>query len=64
MYRTIQVASCVSVQGEFVEVLADGRVAIRDGDKVYRGLPITPRVGPRVMRASLIAAAKLAERPR
>lgn len=43
MYRTIQVSSCVLIQGEFVEVLADGRVVIRDGKTEYRGRPIAKR---------------------
>lgn len=40
MYQTIQLSSCVSVQGEFVELLANGEVVIRDGASVYRGQPI------------------------
>lgn len=43
MYRTIQVSSCVLIQGEFVEVLADGRVVIRDGKTEYRGRSISTR---------------------
>jgi hypothetical protein len=42
MYQTIQVSSCVSVQGEIVERLPDGRVVVRDGLNVYRGLPVAP----------------------
>ena len=41
MYRTIQVSSCVLIQGEFVEALADGRVVIRDGKTEYRGRSIS-----------------------
>lgn len=44
MYQTIQVSSRVSVQGEIVEKLPDGRVVIRDGLNLYRGLPIAPFV--------------------
>lgn len=40
MYQTIQLSSCVSVQGEFVELLESGEVVIRDGNSVYRGHPI------------------------
>jgi hypothetical protein len=43
MYQTIQVSSCVSVQGEVVEALGDGRVVIRDGQTEYRGRPIQRR---------------------
>ncbi len=40
MYQTIQVSSCVSVQGELVEMLGDGQVVIRVGKCEYRGRPI------------------------
>lgn len=40
MYQTIQMSSCVSVHGEFVEALKNGDVIVRDGDTVYRGRPI------------------------
>ena len=40
MYQTIRVSSCVSIQGEFVESLANGDVLVRDGRKLYRGQPI------------------------
>jgi len=40
MYQTIQLSSCVLVQGEFVARLSDGKVVIRDGSTEYRGLPI------------------------
>ncbi len=43
MYRTIQLSSCVLVQGEFVEVLADGQIVVRDGMTMYRGQPIAKR---------------------
>lgn len=43
MYRTIQVSSCISVQGEFVEVLLDGTILVRDGETLYRGRPIELR---------------------
>ena len=41
MLRTITVGSCVSIQGQVVETLADGRVVIRVGDQTYTGRPIT-----------------------
>lgn len=43
MYRTIQLSSCISVQGEFVEVLFDGSILIRDGETLYRGRPVELR---------------------
>lgn len=41
MLRTISVGSCVSVQGTFVRLLPDGRIAVKVGDIVYEGRPIT-----------------------
>jgi hypothetical protein len=43
MYQTIQLSSCVLVQGEFVASLADGKIVIRDGGTEYRGRPIAAR---------------------
>ena len=43
MYQTIQVSSCVSVQGDFVELLPNGDMLIRDGMQLYRGRPIAPQ---------------------
>ena len=43
MYQTIQLSSCITVQGELVERLHDGRIAIRDGKTVYRGHPVSRR---------------------
>lgn len=48
MYRTIQVSSCVLIQGEFVEMLADGQVVVRDGRTTYRGRSISPSAYQRV----------------
>jgi len=42
MLCTIAIGSCVSVQGEFVGMLANGEIVIRDGAKVYRGHPVQP----------------------
>lgn len=41
MIKTIVIGSCVSVQGVFVRALADGRIAVRDGDKTYHGRPVS-----------------------
>ncbi len=40
MYETIQLSSCVSVQGELVDVLDNGDVVVRDGRSTYRGRPM------------------------
>lgn len=40
MYQTIQLSSCVSVQGETVEILGNGDVVIRNGGTFYRGRPL------------------------
>ena len=40
MLRTIQIGSCMSVQGLLVRRLDDGRVVIRVDDKLYTGLPV------------------------
>lgn len=60
MYHTIQLSSCITVQGEFIERLHDGRVAIRDGKTVYRGHPISRRGPVGLSRAPL---AQPADRP-
>ena len=41
MLRTIQVGSCVSIQGNFVGLLTNGLIQIRVGDRVYSGRPVT-----------------------
>ncbi len=64
MYQTIQVSSCVSVQGEFVENLADGQVLIRVGDTEYRGRPIPQRPFGRIVRPEIVAARQVAATPR
>lgn len=40
MFQTIRVSSCLWIQGEFVEALANGDVVVRDGSMTYRGQPI------------------------
>jgi hypothetical protein len=42
MYQTVQVSSCVSVQGFLVEHLPNGDAIVSDGLKTYRGRPIAP----------------------
>jgi len=64
MYQTIQVSSCVSVQGEFVEVLADGQVVIRVGEKEYRGRPIPRPPLSRTVRPEIVAAMRAVVQPR
>ena len=43
MLRTIMISSCVSVQGTFVRELANGKIAVRVGEKVYSGYPIVAK---------------------
>ena len=40
MLKTIIIGSCVSVQGVFVQSLADGRIAVRVGDQIFLGFPV------------------------
>jgi hypothetical protein len=42
MYQTVQVSSCVSVQGFLVERLPNGDAIVSDGRKIYRGRAIAP----------------------
>ncbi len=46
MFRTIRISSCVSVQGEFVQVLSDGRMVIRIGETEFRGHPVAAQPVP------------------
>ena len=41
MLRTITVGDYMSVQGTFVRSLPDGRIAVRVGDRVYAGSPVS-----------------------
>lgn len=43
MIRTIIIGSCVSVQGLFVRALSDGRIAVRDGERTFVGLPVAQK---------------------
>ena len=40
MLRTIQIGSCMSVQGLLVRHLDDGRIVIRVGETLYQGIPV------------------------
>lgn len=40
MLRTIQIGSCMTVQGELVRQLADGRIVISVNDRLYQGMPV------------------------
>jgi hypothetical protein len=40
MLRTIQIGSCVSVQGLLVKQLDNGRVIVRVGDRTFEGVPV------------------------
>jgi hypothetical protein len=40
MLRTIQIGSCIFVQGEYVRTFDDGRMAILLDGKVYVGHPV------------------------
>ncbi len=41
MLKTILLGSCVLVQGTFVKKLADGKIAVKVGDRVFQGQPVT-----------------------
>ncbi len=41
MLKTITLGSCVFVQGIFLRALSDGRIAVRVGNRVYEGHPVT-----------------------
>ncbi len=40
MIRTIILSSRISVQGIFVQALADGRIAVRVGKDLFYGRPV------------------------
>ena len=56
MYETIRISSCVSVQGELVDVLANGEVVVRDGRSTYRGRPIGGHRRLEKLRAHVLQA--------
>ncbi len=41
MIRTIVMGSCVLVQGIFVRQAENGQVAVRVGDKIFAGTPVS-----------------------
>lgn len=43
MLTTIEIGSCVSVQGELIARLKTGECIVRDGERIYRGRPLRPR---------------------
>ncbi len=52
MFGTITVGSCVSVQGEVVQRLADGRITLRIGDQYVTGKPANPGPSLSMVRAT------------
>lgn len=40
MLKTIQLGSCVMVQGQFVKKLSDGRITVKVDGKYYDGFPV------------------------
>lgn len=44
MLRTISMGSHISVQGTYVRDLADGRIMVQVGERLYKGTPIKPKV--------------------
>lgn len=43
MIRTILLGNHVFVQGDFVRDLTDGRILVRVGEKLFKGMPVQPR---------------------
>lgn len=41
MLRTVQLGSCVWIQGIFVQLLSNGLMQVRVGDRLYSGRPIS-----------------------
>jgi len=41
MLRTIMLSRYIAAQGRLVEVLTDGRITIRVGEKLLQGYPVT-----------------------
>ena len=41
MIRTINIGSCVSVQGLFVSQLSDGKIVVKVDEKTFVGFPVT-----------------------
>lgn len=43
MIRTITVGSCVSIQGIHVRNMADGKIVVQVGDKLFVGKPVSAK---------------------
>lgn len=41
MLKTITLGKYITVQGIFVRKLEDGRIAVRDGARIFLGRPVT-----------------------
>lgn len=41
MLRTISIGSCVTIQGAFVKDLANGKIQVRVGERVFEGRPVS-----------------------
>ena len=40
MIKTIMLSRYIAVQGRLVDVLSDGRITIRVGEKLFNGFPV------------------------
>lgn len=40
MLKTITLGTCISVQGTFVKSLANGRIVVRVGERIFEGRPV------------------------
>jgi len=40
MLQTIMIGTCISVQGTFVQALANGKIAVRVGQRIFEGRPV------------------------
>jgi hypothetical protein len=45
MIRTITLGAHISVQGAFVRSLPDGKIVVRDGERVFTGRPVGAPTG-------------------
>lgn len=43
MLRTIQIGSCVSVQGVYEGPVGEDRIRVRVGERVFEGVPISKK---------------------
>ena len=50
MLRTIEISSCMQVQGLFVRQLDDGHIVVRVDGKTYQGRPVQ-RAAPVIQAA-------------